>query len=167
MKLLIILFFLLSGCSNNTSSFNSSTINESSKDYKNYSGYYIELNEMYNIDKDSYVIYFYSSTCPACYDMKNHLFNYLDNSNKILDIFIINLFEVDEDLFNLFLKDDSLNYEEKKEKSINATKIEETYFIHTPSLYFISKINNINTLNDIYYNFYDIQSFFIENKKGI
>lgn len=165
MKRLLILLFLLTSCNNNSSSSLSILINESSKDYKDYSEYYIELNEMYNIDNEEYVIYFYSNTCPACYDMKDNLFNYLDYSNKILDIYIINLFEADEEYFNKFLEDTSLSNEEKKEKSIGATSLEETYFIHTPSLYFISKVNNINSLNDIYYNYYDVQSFFIENKK--
>ena len=99
MKRLLILLFLLTSCNNNSSSSLSILINESSKDYKDYSEYYIELNEMYNIDNEEYVIYFYSNTCPACYDMKDNLFNYLDYSNKILGHTTIGMDEIEKSYY--------------------------------------------------------------------
>ena len=166
---IILLTLLLNGCN---TSYNSSLISNNnsnitisnSKNYSNYSEYHINLDNIYDMNNNEYVVYFYSYTCPACYSLKDKLFNYLNLNNKPYEIYLVNIFETDDDTFNKMLMDDSISKEEAISLSIGATNLENTYFIHTPSLYFINKINKINTLTNIYINYQDIENMFINNK---
>ena len=158
LTLLIILFN--TSCVNNISS-SSTLINSSSIiDYNSYNQYSIELNSMYDINDDYYCVYFYSNTCPACYSLKEYLFSYFDNENKVINLYMVNLFYTNDEDFNKLLIDNSLTDEEIINNSIGAKSIEETYFKHTPSLYFI----NDSSLVDIYLNYSDVYNFFVNNE---
>lgn len=82
-NLLLIIFQLC--CCNKQSSNNKTEIDEpliSSFDYENFPNSCIEYDELINLNVNNSYLYFYSTTCGHCNNIKNSVLNFLCNSKN-------------------------------------------------------------------------------------
>ena len=161
------IFFLLTillinfGCYQNLDS--NLSFNSFENNYNNYEDITINLNEMYNMKESKYGVYFFSEYCPACSYLKDLLFDYLDDPNKDIKLYLINIGITNENDFNKLLNTNGLSEEEIINNTIGATKIEETYFRTSPCIYIIENNNNKNMIKDYYLNFNKVEDFLKNN----
>lgn len=152
---LIIIFNLVS-CDTNENKISNQEIN--------YDDYLIELNEIYNIEKDQYAVYFSSAYCPACNSLVEHLNNFLLLENKCFDNFyIVDITNTNQDDFNKMKSGNAMFDEDIISSSLNATSLQETYFKTAPCIYVFNKIENVNKLTDLLLNYQDVYDVFTLN----
>lgn len=170
--LFIISFFILSCSNTKNSNYSSKKSNNEgisssiikTKNYKDYSEYIINLNDMYNQKDNIYGVYFYSEYCPACASLKELLFKFLDSENKCIDnLYLVDIGTTNEEDFNKLQSSNGLFEEEIRGNNIGATSIETTYFRTSPCIYFISKTDSINSIFEHYINYQDVYDFLNTN----
>lgn len=159
-KVSLLLCIFLSSCS----SMNLSSSGENSPD-ASYQEQIIELKQMYTMADHRYVVYFYSDYCPACASLKDVLLSFLENKNRYpAGFYMVNLARTSEEDFLLLQSGNAMFDEEIMAKTLYATSLQETYFKSTPCLYFIEKIEMINTLTDVFLNYSEIYQFFTSDQ---
>ena len=170
----IVYFFtlalILTSCSNTNSVSNvsiSSSMNtsyiSSTKNYDSYSNYYIDLNKMFEQNDNKYGVYFFSRYCPACNNLKDYLFNYLDNKNKSIDnLYLVNL-DVEQNGFDELKDSNGLSEEDIINNTIGASKINEVYFRSAPCVYIIKKIDGINKISIFLLTYPSIENFLVND----
>ncbi len=169
-KFLLILAVLLSflvSCNNNISSSSSSNYYKSTlniiDEYSKYQNLKININDIFNQNESLYGVYIYSKACPACYSIKESLFKYLEKNNASNKLYLIDLFEQNENDINKMKDTNGINEEEIINKTINATKIEELYFRSAPCIYIIEKDNNVNKVKDFLLTYPMVESFLLSD----
>lgn len=133
--LLIISILFLTSCveQNSTISFSSiSSIaisNEIEHEYSEISYYRLNWNEIFNVEKDDYYVYLFSTTCSHCSSIKNKIIEFALNNRNVYFI---------EDSAEIIFKND-VNY------TIGLTSFENLAILGFPSLLKITnKILNKN-----------------------
>lgn len=53
------------------------------RSYNDYEEYFIETEQIFNQEENDYLIYFFSMYCNACYDLKQKIFDYIDNKHPL------------------------------------------------------------------------------------
>ena len=145
----VICFMSLCGCDAN----NGDNVEET-REYDDYLGNYISLDNFYH-SNERYGVYLFGKYCSFCNDIKTSVFNYADSINNgdkhNLDNFYFFEFqsndsdEGQEQRSKFKIKPDDFNAysDEQKNKLIESmlkakpTKLSETYFLSTPSIYVI------------------------------
>ena len=145
----VICFMSLCGCDAN----NGDNVEET-REYDNYLGNYISLDDFYHND-ERYGVYLFGKYCSYCNNIKTSIFNYADSINSgekhNIDNFYFfefqsyNSVEGQEQRSKFKTKPDDYSTYSDDEKNqlirnmLNAkpTKLSETYFLSTPSIYVI------------------------------
>lgn len=133
--LLIISILFLTSCveQNSTISFSSissvAISNEIEHEYSEISYYRLNWNEIFNVEKDNYYVYLFSTTCSHCSSIKNKIIEFALNNRNVYFI---------EDSAEIIFKND-VNY------TIGLTSFENLAILGFPSLLKITnKILNKN-----------------------
>lgn len=159
----VLVFFSATICSCSNSNI-SESLNKSSQDKVDLSVYYIDLDDMYNMDKENYAIYFSSSFCPACNSLNESLISFLNNPERCIENFyIVDLTYIEEEKINQMPSGNAMFDEDIINNSLNATSLEQTYFKSAPSLYFVSEIDNQKKLTNLILNYLMIKNIFDNN----
>ena len=157
------LFFSAIVCSCSNSNI-SESIEQSSPNKIDLSSYYIDLDDMYNIDKENYAIYFSSSFCPACNSLNESLINFINNPERcIKNFYIVDLTYIEEEKINQMPSGNAMFDEDIINNSLYATSLEQTYFKSAPSLYFVSEIDEQRKLTNLILNYQLIKNVFDNN----
>ncbi len=145
----VVCFMSLCGCDAN----NGDNVEET-REYDNYLGNYISLDDFYHND-ERYGVYLFGKYCSYCNNIKTSIFNYADSINSgekhNIDNFYFfefqsyNSVEGQEQRSKFKTKPDDYSTYSDDEKNqlirnmLNAkpTKLSETYFLSTPSIYVI------------------------------
>ena len=152
----------ISSIENQVSSITSSLPN-SYKNYTSYENFTIKLNDMFNQNDVTYGVYFYSEYCPACASLKELLFNYMDNNNKCINLYLVDIGTTSEEDFSKLKNTNGLYEEEIINNNIGATTVEEVYFRTSPCIYFINNNNGKNSIFNHYVNYSDVYNFLFNN----
>ena len=145
----VICFMSLCGCDAN----NGDNVEET-REYDNYLGNYISLDDFYHND-ERYGVYLFGKYCSYCNNIKTSIFNYADSINSgekhNIDNFYFfefqsyNSVEGQEQRSKFKTKpDDYSTYSDDEKNQLirdmlhaKPTKLSETYFLSTPSIYVI------------------------------
>lgn len=161
-KMIMLFSIIMCSCENDSIS-ESNIDSEASKN--NLAAYIIDLDDMYNKNDENYAVFFSSSFCPACNSLNESLINFLNNENRCIENFyIVDLTYIDESKINKMPSGNAMFDEDIISSSLNATTLEQTYFKSAPSLYFISNINEQNTLTNLILNYQSIKDIFENNE---
>lgn len=142
--IIVMLSSLLVGCKN---------IIDPSKETRNYSDYKefnLKIENFYNATVSDYYVYCYREDCPDCVPLKGYVLDYLDEfkeNKKDTILYLVEFHNANTDLgrverskFKVKPDDYKGNNSEIKKltkEMLGATKIDETFFFGTPSLYHI------------------------------
>lgn len=171
---LLVNFFILTSCNNvnNISSIESSSStsienedeNTTFKSYYDYKNYVINLNDMFNQNEEEYAVYFYSEYCPACYSLKDMLFNFLDNKNKCISLYLVDIGNTSIEDFDKLNNTNGLYEEEIFNYNMGVTNVDELYFRTSPCIYFIKNIDDTNQIVNHYMKYQEVYDFLENNE---
>lgn len=146
-------FCLLFSCVSSSSNNLTSEEMVMEKDYSDYSEFYLTNIDDFYAQSGDYFIYLYSQSCPFCTSIKESVFAYLDayKTDKSLQKPII--FNIQPD-FTSQGNSNRLKFKQTESYDLNVmisqmveskvSKLSDTYFLGTPSLYFISNNQIVN-----------------------